>query len=305
VTVRYLDIREIAFQGAVKLAIESAQACNWKNAARANRQAIALAPGDIESHNRLGKALAELGRIAEAIDVYEATTRLDPHNTIANRNLERLGRIAASMPKRQRSTAPKTNGRGGKAARRSNNGADGKTEGHKKARPGAFLADRGRSTVTQLRNLAPASVLAMAAPGDFLTLEPEEGAVAVTAPNGGHLGALDARLGSRLARLMAGGNRYEAVVASSTERAVSLLIREVYRAPALARYASFPKSPVGDETSDQDAPDADDLPGARSDRSYVADDEEREPLSETARAERLKGLLTGPAAAAESDSLAV
>ena len=72
-TVRYLDPREVAFRGATKRAIESALAGNWKDAAEANRQAIALAPGDVEAHNRLGKALAELGHIAQAIKTYGAT----------------------------------------------------------------------------------------------------------------------------------------------------------------------------------------------------------------------------------------
>ena len=304
-TVRYLDPRAVAFRGAVKWAIESAQAENWEDAAEANRQAIALAPGDVVSHNRLGKALSELGRTAEAIEVYGVTVSLDPHNAIAKRNLERLSRIAASTPKRPRSTAVKTGGRAGTNGHRSNNGTGGKTGAPRKARSGVFLTDRGRSTVARLCNLAPASVLAMVAPGDLLALEPEEGGVTVTAPDGEYLGALDARLGSRLARLMAGGNRYEAVVASAAEGAVSSLIREVYRHPALARHVSFSKPSTLDDGHDQDAADADELPEDELDRSYAADDEEQEPFSRAARAERLDALLARSTATPKSDSLAV
>jgi len=304
-TVRYLDDREVAFRAAVNLAIESVQAGNWEDAAEANRQAIALAPEDVTSHNRLGKALSELGRIAEALEVYSVTAQLDPHNAIARRNLDRLGHIAASTSKRRRPGAVKAGSRGEKAMHRGGNGAAGKTGTHGRVRSGAFLADHGKSTVTQLRNLAPAFVLATVAPGDLVALEPEEGAVGIATPNGEYLGSLDSRLGTRLARLMAGGNRYEAAVASAVEGNVSLLIREVYRAPALARQVSFPRSPPKNGAPDQDAPDTDDLLLDDLDGRYLDDDDEEEPLSEATRVEKLNALRRHPIAAREKDSLAV
>ena len=304
-TVRYLEARDVAFRTAVNLAIESAQAGNWEDAAEANCQAIALAPEDVTSHNRLGKALSELGRLAEAIEVYGVTARLDPHNAIARRNLDRLGHIAASTSKRRRPGAAKAGSRGEKPMHRGGNGAVEKTGTHGRVWSGAFLADHGKSTVTQLRNLAPAFVLATVAPGDLVALEPEEGAVGISTPNGEYLGSLDPRLGTRLARLMAGGNRYEAAVASATGGDVSLLIREVYRALALARQVSFPRSPAKDNDRYQDGPDADDLLLDGLDGAYLADDEEEEPLSEAARVEKLNALLAHPTAAREQDSLAV
>ncbi len=304
-TVRYLDDREVAFRAAVNLAIESAQAGNWEDAAEANRRAIALDPGDVMSHNRLGKALSELGRIAEAVEVYGVTARLDPHNAIARRNLDRLGHIAASTSKRRRPGAAKAGSRGEKPMHRGGNGAVEKTGTHGRVWSGAFLADHGKSTVTQLRNLAPTFVLATVAPGDLVALEPEEGAVGVATPNGKYLGSLDPRLGTRLARLMAGGNRYVAAVTSALEGNVSLLIREVYRAPALARQVSFPRSPAKNGASDQGAPDTDDLLLDDLDGTYLADDEEEESLSEATRVEKLNALLRHPTAAREKDSLAV
>jgi len=306
VTVRYLDAREVAFRGATKRAIESALAGNWKDAAEANRQAIALAPGDVEAHNRLGKALAELGHVAQAIKTYGATTRLDPQNTIAKRNLERLSRVAASIPKTPRRRAAKAGHRGAANGRPGSSGAAANTRSSKKAGSGAFLMDRGRSIVTRLHSPAAASVLATVVPGDLLTLEPEEDAVVITVPDGEHLGVLDPRLGARLARLISGGNRYEAVVASSSADAVSVLIREVYRAPALARQASFPESSASADSYDQDALDANEVLEDESDHPRrMAADEEQEPFSEAARAERLNALIARSPAARGGDSLAV
>ena len=84
-----------------------------------------------------------------------------------------------------------------------------------------------------------------------------------------------------------------------------MLIREVYRSPALARQASFPESSTKDDSSGQDIPDADELLDDAPDPSYLADDEEREPFSETVRTERVNALLSSSAAPARSDSLAV
>src|ERR687898_182903 len=76
-------------------AIGQATRGDWEAAVETNRQLLELGP-DIDAYNRLGKALAELGRHAEALDAYEQALERDGTNRIAQRNVERLRLLSAS-----------------------------------------------------------------------------------------------------------------------------------------------------------------------------------------------------------------
>ena len=71
---------------AVKFAINS----RWQDAANVNREYLRTFGDEAEAYNRLGKALSELGQISEARDSYAKSLEIDPANTIAKRNLDRL-----------------------------------------------------------------------------------------------------------------------------------------------------------------------------------------------------------------------
>ena len=74
---------------AISLALES----RWEEAIGVNRQILDVSPNDVDSWNRLGKAFLELGRLRESREAYQTALELDPVNTIAKRNLERLANV--------------------------------------------------------------------------------------------------------------------------------------------------------------------------------------------------------------------
>ena len=76
-------------------AISLAMKNRWDEAAQVNREILDLFPNEVDAFNRLGKALTELGRYAEARDAYAQAVKLDPLNGIAAKNLQRLGKLAA------------------------------------------------------------------------------------------------------------------------------------------------------------------------------------------------------------------
>jgi hypothetical protein len=59
------------------------------------RASLALDPQSVEAHTNLGAALAQLGRIDEALPHFEAAYRLDPDDPSAHRN---LARARATLP---------------------------------------------------------------------------------------------------------------------------------------------------------------------------------------------------------------
>ncbi|HNM77582.1 MAG TPA: tetratricopeptide repeat protein, partial [Tepidiformaceae bacterium] len=71
---------------AVKLAVSS----RWLEAANLNRDYLRTFGDEADAFNRLGKALSELGQITEARQSYSRSLELEPTNTIARRNLDRL-----------------------------------------------------------------------------------------------------------------------------------------------------------------------------------------------------------------------
>ena len=87
---------------AIQLALQG----RWTEAVRLNRDIIETFPNDTDAFNRLGKAMTELGRYADARDAYMKALGIDPLNSIARKNLTRLSTLgdeeAAPRPASQK-----------------------------------------------------------------------------------------------------------------------------------------------------------------------------------------------------------
>ena len=198
---------------AVALAMES----RWEDAVEVNRSILDDFPNDLETCNRLGKALSELGRNGEARQAFERALSISPANPIAKKNLDRLSKLGDET------------GKAGASA----------VSGRR-----AFIEERGKSGVTSLINLGPAERLLELAPGHPVKLDVVGGALKVSSRSGEYLGQVEPRLAARLVRLTRGGNRYEAVATGVEERSLAVFIRETFRHPSQAGTVSFP-SPEG------------------------------------------------------------
>ena len=208
--------REKINRDRAKKAVTLAMRGKWEDAARMNQFILDEFPRDLEAHNRLGKALSELGRNREAREAFQNALEISPYNRIARKNLERLVRLGdeASV-----ATLPAA------------------------ASPDLFIEESGASTVTTLFDLAPPSVLLKLAPGHPVKLEPSGGSLNVTKSNGEYVGRVEPRLATRLAKLTKGGNRYEANARSSVDTELTIIIREAYKHPSQAGVVSFPSRP--------------------------------------------------------------
>ena len=183
----------------------------------ANRGLLELGP-DIDASNRLGKALAELGRHEEALKAYEEALERDATNRIAQRNVDRLRVLLA---------------------------AD-KPAGNGKARTGkapatVFIEEMGKTGRARLINLAPAGVLAPLSPGDAVELLVDHDELNARV-GGVVIGTVEPRIASRLLKLIAGGNRYEAAITTIHETGadINIIIREVFTHPVNFGKVSFP-----------------------------------------------------------------
>jgi len=202
-----------------KEAIMLAMQSRWEEAIVANLSIIEVFPTDVDAYNRLGKALTELGKYGEARKAYEEALTIAPCNAIARKNLERLAHIKEAKP------TPK--------------------DGHKVAHR-LFIEETGKTGFARLHSLAPREVLAKLAAGDQVSLVVSGQNLVVETVTGEYLGQLDPRLAARLIKLMEGGNRYVAAIASQGDDEVTVMVREVYQHPSQAGRPSFPsRAPDG------------------------------------------------------------
>ena len=200
---------------AIKMAVEG----RWEDAVAINQEIIEVSPNDIDAHNRLGKAMAELGRNAEARDAYKRVLELDPKNGIAERNLNRLKYL-------------KDEERTAKEAR----GIDCKF----------FIQDTSKARMVGLYNPAPKETIAKMSAGEEVRLQIKNHKLIVFNDSDEYLGEVEHKIGSRLIDLMNGGNEYKAAVSSSRDNSLKIIIRETFQHPNHIGQPSFPPGVIED-----------------------------------------------------------
>jgi hypothetical protein len=202
------------------LAIQQALASQWEDAVITNRNILNLFPNDPEAYNRLGKAYSELGHYTEARQAYSQTLKFNPNNTIAKKNLERLS-LLAEAPVQVHT-------------------------GVERIDPRLFIEETGKTGMTELINVAPASVLAKVGVGDRVLLHVVGHTLFVRNALGEDIGQIEPRLANRLINFMEGGNRYAAAILAMEHGQVRLIIREEYQHPSMFGKVSFPSQGSGD-----------------------------------------------------------
>lgn len=204
----------------VERALDLANEGRWDEAEQVNRDIIARGKPDVAAINRLGKALAEQHRYAEALDAYKQALDVDATNQIAGKNVTRLELLSTQPVPTESNRIART----------------------QQARQTMFIEEPGRSAMLTVESDSPQHVLAKMIPGDHLTLHTKGEAVAVYTWDNEFVGYLPAREGQRLAALMESGNGYQAAVASVMEGAVRVVVRETHRSPENGNRLSFPTS---------------------------------------------------------------
>ncbi len=191
----------------------------WAEAVEINRKILELTPRDVAAHNRLGRALTELGHIAEAKQMYERALELDPTNQIAKRNVHRLEWLTG--------LASELGAASGTVAVR--------------PRADVFVEEVGKTYVTDLVRPAAPALLARFFPGQELELRIEDDTVLVCDLEGTRLGQLEHWLSQRLLEFIRLGNRYRVYVISLTGDTLRVILREMFRSPDQLERPSFPR----------------------------------------------------------------
>ncbi|MDO8473842.1 MAG: hypothetical protein Q7T05_08540, partial [Dehalococcoidia bacterium] len=101
----------------------------------------------------------------------------------------------------------------------------------------------GKVGVVNLVGLAPKSVLAKLATGDEVVLKIKGQNLTGATADGEYIGEVEPIHGLRLAKLMQGGNRYNAAIAGLGDGQVKAVIKEIYQDPSQEGRPAFPAKP--------------------------------------------------------------
>lgn len=197
-------------------AIQCAAHQRWAEAEKINRSIVKLCPEDVDAHNRLGKALWEMGSLQEAKDVYRRALDLDPANAIAGRNLERLESSLCTVA----------------------HATSADDIPHVPA--DIFIAESGKTTIVKVLPLPGKTSNVLPLPGDPLRLQQHGRIIRILTRSGQPLGQLGAALSQRLGYLLDTGNSYAAAVVGIQTGDIYIVIKETYQHPSLAGQHSFP-----------------------------------------------------------------
>ncbi|MEE8318629.1 MAG: tetratricopeptide repeat protein, partial [Dehalococcoidales bacterium] len=150
-------------------AVDLAMRGQWQEAVVANQLILGDFPGDIEAFNRLGRAFIELGEYAGAREAYRKAAEIDPYNTIAQKNLQRLkylGEESAPLKSETRQVEPQH-----------------------------FIEEIGKAGVVNLVHLASQEVRAKMISGDEVSLKIDSAGLVAADSSGEYLGLVEPRHG--------------------------------------------------------------------------------------------------------------
>ncbi len=252
-------------------AIEFALAGRWEEAIEVNLEGAELDSNNVGCLNRLAKAYLELSRYADARKSLEKAIKIDPRNRIAARQLDRLSKLDGSGIARRTSSGTATSS-------------------------ALFISDPAVATVSELKKVANADILAAISPGDKFKLVVDDTIMSVETIGGEYVGTLEVRIATRLRKMIDGGNKYEIRAAKLTDSEVVVVLRETKRSAEQVRIASFPsylQKKIGDFDIDD--------PMEINDELRMEDDTD-EYAPQPVEAESMKSIMRGEFGGSPEDS---
>lgn len=204
-------------------AVKQAQEGLWDEAVQTNKNILNIFSTEPDAYNRLGKAYSELGQYQNAHDAYSQTLKYSPKNGIAKKNIERLSLLIEQE---------------GPISARAKERID----------PRIFVAEKGKTAVTELVNVASNAILTKLSVGDLVQLSINGRTLQVRNSADEVIGQVEPRLANRIIEFTEGGNRYIAGIQAIDNNHVRIIIQETYQHPSMFGKVSFPSAPGTGDT---------------------------------------------------------
>lgn len=192
-------------------AIKAALSQDWATAVQLNQEYLTEDPRSIEAGNRLGRAYQESNQIDLARQAFQNVLQIDPYNTIAQKNLDKLSSSNKKTVRPQLTSQ-------------------------------TFLEEPGKTRTAFLEQVNN-KLLKQLATGQELELRNHKGLLSVFDHKDTLVGHLDENLSNHLIKLIALGNTYSVHFMQPQDDQVQVFLRETYQSIAASKYVSFAKVP--------------------------------------------------------------
>lgn len=198
-------------------AVDAAINLRWEDATRINNEIIKLDPKNESAHLRLGFIYLQRKDVAKAKKYYSKALRLQPKNSVALQNLERIKILEDE----------KISAKGGEQVAFD---------------PDLFIETAGKTKMVALTNLGQKNVLAGLTIGQPVQLKIKKRRVEVRTSSGDYIGTLPDDLSRRLIFFIKGKSEYVTYIKECTITRVIVFIKEEKKGRGVNHQISFPQN---------------------------------------------------------------
>lgn len=219
-------------------AVDAAINLQWSEAIKHNSEIIKIDTKNESAHLRLGFIYLQQKDIVKAKKFYTKALRLQPKNSVALQNLERIKVLEKEKVHKTSSDQVAFD-------------------------PDLFIETAGKTKMVALANLGQKNVLAVLTIGQRVELKIKKRRVEVRTTGGDYIGTLPDDLSARLTFFIKAKSAYVTYIKESTLTRVIVFIKEEKKGKALSHQISFPQNIQKklDEALQSTGDDKDDEPG--------------------------------------------
>ncbi len=196
-------------------AVDSAINLDWKEAIKINLQIIKLDPKSMAAYLRIGYAYLQSNRIIDSKKYYRKALKIQPKNTVALENLERIKILEEKKDK-------------------------GIRMGKIILKPNIFIEIQGKTKAVPLVNCGQKDILAKLLIGQEVFLKIKKRRVEIRSFADEYIGSLPDDLSRRLIYFLKAKSKYNAYIKETSLNRVVVFIREEVKSKQMNNNISFP-----------------------------------------------------------------
>lgn len=200
-------------------AIDSAIAGDWKRAIQVNSEIIELDENNLDAYLAIGFAYLQTGQFEKSATSYKKALVIEPGNSIARNNLDKLMVLKKKNSSDTDKSAPSS-------------------KKHLKE----FINVVGKTKIIELANIGQSEVLAGIKVGEQVELKSKKRRVEVRTLDGEYIGALPDDISKRLLFFIEAGSKYRAYIKSALKNQVEVFLSEEKKGAKVKSFVSFPKN---------------------------------------------------------------
>jgi len=199
-------------------AIDAAISLHWEDAIALNMSILKIDPKNGPAHLRLGFVYLQTKDLEKAKKYYSKALRIQPKNSVATQNLERIGILEKT----------KSTGAGNSKSQVFD--------------PELFIEMTGKTKIVGLSKLGQKNVLAELTIGQKVELKVKKRRVEIRTGNGQYVGTLPDDVSNRLMFFMKAKSEYSAYIKDASITRVMVFLKEEKKGRQVNHYISFPQN---------------------------------------------------------------